>query len=366
MKPFGLQASDVRNYNNFGTLRLLFASLVILAHSPEMTDGNRSREILTRIFGTISLGELAVDGFFLVSGYLITKSCQNSRSAADYLLKRVLRIYPGFVVAFLVSSIIVAPVVGGDFAQASAIKDFLKLVLLGLPKVPGAFADLHQPALNGSLWTIAYEFRCYILVILVGYIFTHLGRRGYAAFLLLLTAIYALRGSLPDVSENFAVIFGGPNILVRLAFVFFVGSGFYIWREWVVYTHRRAFYAAVLLAVFMYIGPLAEPAVAVLGGYLVFWYAFSCKANSISRIMDHTDPSYGLYLYAWPIQNTLIFFFVGISPWMVAVITLPVALLMGLISWYLVEKPALRFKGFLSPVWAAIVLRFNLGRRTIQ
>jgi peptidoglycan/LPS O-acetylase OafA/YrhL len=88
--------------NNFSVLRILFATLVILSHSTELIDGNRSSETLTRLFGTISFGVLAVDGFFIVSGYLITKSYLSSEPIS-YLVKRTLRIYPGFIVAFVVS-----------------------------------------------------------------------------------------------------------------------------------------------------------------------------------------------------------------------------------------------------------------------
>ncbi len=87
------------NKNNFGFLRLLFAILVILSHAPEAIDGNRNREILTNIFGTLSFGEFAVDGFFLISGYLIYKSFDNSSSIKSYFYKRILRIYPGFIAA---------------------------------------------------------------------------------------------------------------------------------------------------------------------------------------------------------------------------------------------------------------------------
>ena len=95
--------------NNLNFLRLLLAALVLLSHSPELIDGNRDREILTRIFHTISAGELAVNTFFLISGYLIVQSWQRHPKAAVFLRKRIIRIYPGFILASLVSALIVGP-----------------------------------------------------------------------------------------------------------------------------------------------------------------------------------------------------------------------------------------------------------------
>jgi peptidoglycan/LPS O-acetylase OafA/YrhL len=101
--------ADQPHRNNFGLLRLIFAMCVLVSHSIELVDGNRSREPLTFIFGTLSLGELGVDGFFLVSGYLIAQSFENSASVLLYLGKRILRIYPAFVVAFVLSIVVVGP-----------------------------------------------------------------------------------------------------------------------------------------------------------------------------------------------------------------------------------------------------------------
>jgi peptidoglycan/LPS O-acetylase OafA/YrhL len=95
--------------NNFNLVRLLLALLVLLSHAPELIDGNRSQEILTRMFGTLSFGELAVDGFFLLSGYLIMQSWDAQPQAWPFLKKRMLRIYPGFVIATLVCAFAVGP-----------------------------------------------------------------------------------------------------------------------------------------------------------------------------------------------------------------------------------------------------------------
>ncbi|MDB5685422.1 MAG: acyltransferase 3, partial [Rhizorhabdus sp.] len=87
--------------NNIGFLRLMLAGAVIVSHSPGTIDGNGSREPLRMLFDNISLGDVAVDGFFMLSGYLIVQSMMTTPRLIDYLAKRVLRIYPAFILAYL-------------------------------------------------------------------------------------------------------------------------------------------------------------------------------------------------------------------------------------------------------------------------
>jgi peptidoglycan/LPS O-acetylase OafA/YrhL len=147
MKP----SSPVSHDNGFGVMRLAFAILVLVSHAPELADGNRNREILTRIFGGLSFGEFAVDGFFVISGALITASWLNATSWRDYLWRRVVRIYPGFVVAFAVCLLIVAPLGGGTWPPLSDVGHHLVSVLrLHGPGGGGAFQGQPVPDLNGA------------------------------------------------------------------------------------------------------------------------------------------------------------------------------------------------------------------------
>lgn len=152
--------------NAFGVLRLLFAALVIVAHTPELVDGNPSRELLHRIFETMSFGGFAVNCFFLVSGYLITASWLKQPDILLYLRKRCARIVPAFVVCSAFCVFVVAPLAG---ATSLALATNLELLVqLRPPFAEGVFAGTPYPGLNGAAWTIAYEFRCYLLAMLLG------------------------------------------------------------------------------------------------------------------------------------------------------------------------------------------------------
>lgn len=346
-----LPPSNDRNSNNFGFLRLLLAALVILAHSPVLVDGNRSRELLTRLFGTLTFGELAVDGFFLISGYLILKSFAQSSSYFEYLSKRVLRIYPGFIVAFVVS-LLIGSLAGGKIVGLAG--QAFHALTLKEPIYDGAFRGLPRPELNGSMWTIAYEFRCYLLVMLLGVIGVLRNRKIYLvltlALLICMTGQKVLQFEMPGIAS---VSSANVQNSVRFCSIFLCGGVFFLFRDRISYTWKAAVVAGTVLIPFMFISHFAETALATLGGYLLFWFALHAKSERISRIGSKVDLSYGLYLYAWPIQKLLIWNFRHISPWMLFGLSTITAGMCAYVSWTLIERPFLRLKGRIGPILAA-------------
>ena len=116
-----MQTAFDQRENNFDFIRLFLAVLVIFSHSYPLGTGSELAgadfNILTK--GQVTGGHLAVDLFFIISGFLITASFERSKSIATYLKKRFLRIYPGFVVAMLFGLVIVLPASGGHLAAIS-------------------------------------------------------------------------------------------------------------------------------------------------------------------------------------------------------------------------------------------------------
>lgn len=327
-----------QHHNAFGIIRLLFASLVIVSHTPELIDGNRSRELLTRTFGTISFGELAVDGFFIVSGYLIVGSFIKRPVAITFLIKRIARIYPAFIAASLVCVFIVAPLAGATIRDIlhSLRYTLLAIISLRSPSVTNVFNGTPYPILNGAMWTISYEFGCYLLVLALGMM--GLLRRRWLIFALAVICMVAFEQT----------YFQGHNQHLRLVSIFLFGSLFFLWQDKIVYKPIYTVAALAALIGFMFIPTLAEPAVATLGSYVVFSIAVLGGSWAIARVNNRDDISYGVYLYAWPIEKLILWFLPFHNLLLVGTMTLFGACGCGWLSWHGLEKRVMRRSESLS------------------
>lgn len=347
------EASAVKRFgehkNAFGFLRLMFAALVIVSHTPELADGNRKREILTRVFGTVSFGELAVGCFFLISGYLIVGSFVSRPDARLFLLKRVARIYPAFIAASLVCVILVAPLAGASRADIVATAPRSAVLMLGLqsPDVPGVFARTPYAVLNGSMWSIAYEFRCYLLVSVLGL----LGAFRRPLLVLALSVLSFAASALVPVQVWQGINSGLPfssywlgdlRFTSQLVGMFLAGAVFFLWRDNIRFTRVGAIAAISALTACLFVPALAFPGLALAGGYLVFGFAAWGRTGRVSRINNRDDISYGLYLYAFPLQKLLYWWWPSTPLLLSGLLTMAAAAGLGWLSWHLLEKPVMR------------------------
>lgn len=339
--------------NAFGFLRLLFASMVIISHSSAILYGNSDHEPMMWLFGTMSFGDFAVDGFFLISGFLITASYFNSKNNFDYFSKRVARIYPGFIVCFLICVFVVAPLAGATTAsyEPSQLMEYLTSILtLRQPMIDGVFANTHYPFINGSMWTISFEFECYILIAIVGAI----GLLRNAKLMMIMTILLLLiaspnpfwfalfidpapfqKTSWPGEIEQFII---SQEAFLRLAALYLSGSTFYLFRDKLIIAAWTIPLATLILIGGLFFKELATMSVAIFGGYLIFVIAAK-SGTTIKSINRDSDISYGVYLYAWPITKLCLLAIPNLTLVPLMLLTLCISYLCGWASWHIVEKP---------------------------
>jgi peptidoglycan/LPS O-acetylase OafA/YrhL len=312
-------AAPASHANWFDHLRLALAALVLLSHASELVDGDRHREILTRIFGTCTFGEAAVIGFLVLSGYLIARAWLRTPRVADYLKNRVLRIAPAFLVAFAVSVFVI-----GAFCAASPTEYFgtlnwsqlaFQAATLGQPTTPPTFPGQPYPIVNGSLWTIQLEFFCYLLAP-----FACTRRWSVVVFWLLAAA-----------GTEFT-----SSVYARGALAFMSGAAYS--RLGIGWNRRTAWICAVVLPISLFFHHAWAMGLSTAGAYLLLGLGSKRAAFRLGA-----DISYGLYLYGWPVQQVLIH--EGLrQPLLVFGVSLAIAGVAGAASWYGLERFALRLK----------------------
>lgn len=338
--------------NNFDLVRLLAAFAVLLSHSWPLL-GRGDREPIARWLGHDTLGSLAVGVFFVISGFLVAGSYLNDRHPGRFLARRGLRLYPGLVVNVLLCVLVLGPLATslplGDYFRDPHTWKYLRNAeaLRVHYSLPGLFQHNPLPqATNGSLWTLRSEINLYLVLLLLG--MCRLLRPSVLLTLLpaILVTQYFLLGRYISPTTRIAGL--RLDLSLPHAAYFCTGAIFYVLR------HRLPLHwswaALCLAAMALSVGRAHGDIVfRTLLPYVVI-YACLLPLPLVSGLRRLGDISYGVYLYAFPVQQTVVSFTgPGIPLALYAGLCALITVGLGILSWWLIEHRALSLKHYLHP-----------------
>lgn len=327
--------------NGFTALRLLCALFVLFTHSYALL-GLRD-EPLFRLTGLVAFGSVGVDGFFAISGFLVCVSLLRAPSSLAYMRNRLLRLLPGLIVLVAVLVLILGPVMTAapDYWRDKATWRYLATATVyGFQQhLPGVFAQNPTDVVAGSLWTLPMELTCYFVLLAMERCRV-LSVWGLGIVTVVALAIH-LGGVVP---EHTLLLRMDLARLDRFAVLFFGGGVLAVLGDRVRFSLAGA--GCVLLVIAAAAIPQREGLFDLV--YLsVLPYLLVSLAGSMTWAagLNDWDASYGVYLYGYPVQQSLIAVLgTAIGTTYLTVMAAPAALVLGLLSWRLVERPALAFK----------------------
>ena len=343
-----------RHHNAFDALRIIAAAAVLYSHSFALYGLPEPVPLAGQTFGSI-----AVALFFSLSGYLVCQSWCSDPDVLRFALRRGLRIFPGLIVVVVVTAgligLLITDLSATAYLQSADLYNFIVkgMLALGSPTLPGVFEKNPFPnATNGSLWTLRYEIIMYVALALAGRLF---GRRHFQWACPLLLCLCALTWLLTTYvgAKNLQI----PLVwhltelyLDRIAYLgafFFAGASMLLYRDRVPLSPFAAIVAVGVVAL------VTSPTIVMCMLWLIVPYVvctFAFRSPTWMTKANGYDYSYGVYIYAFPIQQ--IFSLIGSehhwSWFAVMAASAVVTFWAAAASWYYVEKPALSFKHLIS------------------
>lgn len=334
--------------NNLNLLRAVAASSVIFSHSTVLVTGAFDSEPLRPTLG-MSLGDIAVDIFFIVSGLLVTGSIARKNQIAGYAMARVRRIYPGLLAMLLIVNLPVGLWLTtlpwreylGSWELRTNFFHNLFLIKQAWTSLPGVVADAPWPhAINGSLWTLTYEVRMYIWLGAIWALARLFRNRHAAAFQALVVATWIVS----YVAFLFAEHGRAGDPVPRLVLMFSSGALLYTLKERISIDWKTCGVVAGILFASWWQDALFRPAYGLFAPYLVLVAAY-LPSGFIRRYNDVGDYSFGLYIYAFPIQQILVKFRPDDPPIANALLSLAATTVFAWLSWHLIESRFLHGRG---------------------
>lgn len=346
-------------HNALGVIRFLLAAAVIVSHGFPLS-GWGNDPFFTRFHSQENLGGVAVIGFFAISGYLITRSGMGS-GVLEYLWRRALRIFPAFWIVLAVGAFIVGPAVwlmeqrpmseyftpgaGGPFGYIS-LNWQLTIHQWGIHDIFATttpYGEIAGSVFNGSLWTLSYEWYCYLLIgVLVLFGVFSRAKIIIPALTVVFLFLQIVRFASPQTLGQVVPWLADP-LTINLTLIFLWGACFAVYADKVIIDDKLGLLAGAVTIYTLInggFGIVGFPAFA----YLLMWLAVRAPAP-FKKMFSKNDYSYGIYLYGFLVQQFAAY--MGWNRWgypVYIVISLVLSCALAFASWHLIEKRALALK----------------------
>jgi peptidoglycan/LPS O-acetylase OafA/YrhL len=328
-----------RENNNYDLLRLAAACLVIVGHAHALVPDAPAGDMVSAVLHFDYAGSLAVKFFFFLSGLVVTNSLMRKAVFIPFLLGRIFRIFPALIACMLIVALTIGPLLttlssSAYFSDPTTASFLTKNITLALQwDLPGVFTANPRHAVDGSLWTLPIEAFCYLVLLALGLIGAI---RSRILGSLVMAAIIVYSAS----TTRYLFMFGLPDGEAQLLPTLFACGALLAINQDHCEINLPIALGLLLLTYLARHTPMFH--------YLVYasalYGALAAGASIPLRgIRLPGDFSYGVYLYGWPLQQCL----VALEPqWGVhrnQAVAIAVALVVGALSWFLIERPAIRF-----------------------
>ncbi|MEM9600977.1 MAG: acyltransferase, partial [Pseudomonadota bacterium] len=329
--------------NFFTPLRLIFALMVMIGHSFVIAGGGSDYEPM--LFLHYSPSYLAVNLFFIASGFLVTGSMLYRGDAASYAGSRLLRIYPGLIVHVL----FVMLVIGLIATTLTPIRYLLHPDVLSQPLrvlsfvntdmiLPGVFTENGEQLASAPLWTLRFEMLCYVGTLLA----FSLGLMRRKWMLLAQFVIPSIIWMIGQGADLFAALPGSVENMVRFGMAYGLGAAIYAYRDRLC----SALWMIPVLATLCWALRQTDAVDIAMNMMLAsgLFYAAFIRIPALNQLKSLPDMSYGIYIYHWSILQLAIVFWPSLTGPALLLISLPVVMGLAWLSWTYVEAPLLRRK----------------------
>lgn len=322
--------------NNLDLIRIIAAIMVIIGHSYALAPAHGHIDPVASLFTVIYSGSMAVSIFFFISGLVVTNSLMKKKSMSDFIISRVFRIFPALFVVLVMTALVMGPLVSTynyyDYFQNSLtfqyVYDNLRMIVNF--SLPGVFEQNHRPSgVNGSLWTLVWEVKFY-LFLLAFFLMGSMKNRYIAssiAGLLVLSPIY------------YPLFSATNHEIYYLPMMFSLGVLFAINKEYIYIDYRNLI--GILLLVYLVKDLDEELYSFVLHISLAISVIYFSSLKIVKKLKLNSDISYGIYIYAWPIQQILNLYFPEQNSFFNMIVATIFTMPLAYLSWTLVEKKSI-------------------------